>query len=219
PSHSVLFLPDGTSLIAFGPSGLWRWPVRSDAEGKRGDLEVGPGQLLARTGSNMEDQACLCPDGRTIVMGDSTHGQAIMLNLEGESGKVLLRGHHSKIAYVSISPDGKWIASGTRQGAGVRIWDSRSGELVRELPGGPAQVAFSPDGQWLVTGALEEYRFWRVSSWQLGHQIPRDRANLTGPMAFTHDGKLMAIALSSRTVQLINPVTGREIATLPAPTP
>src|SRR5262249_11884869 len=27
PSHSVLFLPDGTSLIAFGPSGLWRWPV------------------------------------------------------------------------------------------------------------------------------------------------------------------------------------------------
>jgi WD40 repeat protein len=42
---------------------------------------------------------------------------------------------------------------------------------------------------------------------------------VSGPLAFTSDGKILAIADSLRNVRLIDTETGRELATLAAPEP
>jgi WD40 repeat protein len=81
-------------------------------------------------------------------------------------------------------------------------------------------VAFSPDGDWLVVGGGDDYRFHRVGTWQAGLVLPRDAGELMpGPMAFARDGGVLAIARTLTDVQLVDPTTGRALATLQAPEP
>jgi hypothetical protein len=117
-----------------------------------------------------------------------------------------------------MSPDGKWVATGHWKGAGVKIWDARAGHPVKEVPAEEAaNVCFSPDGHWLVAGTTTEYSFWEVGSWRCVHRVPRDRASLPGRMAFTPDGALLAITSTNQVVQLLDPATAEEVATLASP--
>lgn len=69
-----------------------------------------------------------------------------------------------------------------------------------------------------MTGSQAEYRFWETGPWTpVGSPILRDRANLRGPLAFAPDGSVLAIAHSPKDVRLVDPATGRELATLTAP--
>src|SRR5262249_5952922 len=104
----------------------------------------------------------------------------------------------------------------------IKVWDARSGQLVSDLPGeglnGDAWLEFSPDGRWLVVGTPREYRLFEVGSWQLGRTHVRERANTLAPhLAFAPDSKILATLQSARTVQLIDPATGQELASLVSP--
>src|SRR5262249_13836713 len=81
-----------------------------------------------------------------------------------------------------------------------------------------ANVVFTPDGRWLVTGAAHEYRFWKVGSWERGPVLPRERSDTSvPPLAFTRDGKILAVCISPRQVRLLDVATARELASLTAP--
>src|SRR5207248_1175066 len=99
------------------------------------------------------------------------------------------------------------------------VWDARSGEVVQKLPSRTgATSAFSPDGRWLVTSPGEAYRVYQVESWQEVGAIPRDNTgDLAGPLAFSWDGKTLAVALSRTRVRLLEAATWKELATLEAP--
>ena len=65
--------------------------------------------------------------------------------------------------------------------------------MVHEVPAASALAEFSPDGKWLVIGNESEYRFHEVGSWRPRHAVAREgAAQLTGPMAFSTDGRLLA---------------------------
>ncbi len=55
--------------------------------------------------------------------------------------------------YVSVSPDGRWVATGSHGRGGAKVWDAATGRFVTDLI--PTQsfvtVGFSPDGKWLAT--------------------------------------------------------------------
>ena len=89
-------------------------------------------------------------------------------------------GEHPEINAVALSPDGRWLATGSRLGSEIKVWDRATGRLLMQIPdstSGAANscVAFSPDGRWLVTGSQGEYRFWQAGSWRFGRTIRRGR--------------------------------------------
>jgi hypothetical protein len=80
-------------------------------------------------------------------------------------------------------------------------------------------VGFSPDGRWLVTSDTNAYRFWAVGTWkERAWSIPCAGDNVygAGPMAFSPDGRLLAVTWSIRQARLVDTRTGRPLATLSA---
>jgi len=93
---------------------------------------------------------------------------------------------------------------------------------VTNLPlGQNVAVAFSPQSRWLVTGAPEEYRFWKVGSWEPAQAVPREHAgDMYGTMVFSPDGGTLALVRGRNAdLKLMEAETGREWATLEAGEP
>jgi len=106
---------------------------------------------------------------------------------------------------LAISPDGRFIATGTGGSTFdnpilhkmheskenmVRLWDAASGELIREMPGHTDVVysmVFSPDGRTLVTGSWDAtMRLWDVET---GRELASARGQGTVyALAITPDG-------------------------------
>jgi WD40 repeat protein len=208
-AQEAIFRRDGTALIVSGPTGLHVWPIAPMGDG----IPVGPPRRLS---ANATGSAGLSLDGRYLVAQEGWH--ATVFDLTGRDAPVRT-GDHPSVSFVAISPDGRWVATGTWHGSGVRVWDARTGKLARELPvPATATVAFSPDDRWLVTSTGAEYCFWDTSAWEPHHRVRRDRAgDAPGYMDFTRRGDLIALTIAANVVQLVEPATGRHVATLEPP--
>jgi tetratricopeptide (TPR) repeat protein/WD40 repeat protein len=222
---SLRFDPVHGDLITGGPDGVHRWPLVAQAAAWR----LGPSRQMPLGGLGMRDAFSLSGNGEALVARAGSD-RAAVLRWRYPTKPILLH-PHPQLWTVAVSPDGKWVATGPWNGAGVRIWDAATGKRVRDLPGSEkypsATVTFSPDGRWLVTGTNRDYRFWRVpqgtgqaepDAWQPGLTIGRtDGAGLPGRMAFSPDGTLLAAQYSGSGVKLRDPRTGAEFATLETP--
>jgi hypothetical protein len=206
---SVLFEPSG-ALLTSGSAGLLRWPVQAEPA-KPGLLRIGPPHKLSVPGS-IGHIACSA-DGKVIALSQFQGGR--VLHADRPDQPVRLE-PHDDARYVAVSPDGRWVATGTHAGTGVKIWEARSGgEPVKVLPAYLSRVGFSPDGKWLATwrGGGTGLRLWAVGSWQEGPQIGG------GVFAFSPDPdrKLLAVETGHGAVRLVDPDTGREYARLEDP--
>ena len=116
---------------------------------------------------------------------------------------------HSVLA-AAFSPDGKRIVSGHGDHS-VRLWDSASGKVLRELKGHSdwvRAVAFSPDGKQVVSGGQDQtVRVWDSASGVELKQLrtPRNRVAL---VAFLPDGKHVLSAGSGGRISRWNLDTG-----------
>jgi serine/threonine protein kinase/WD40 repeat protein/Tfp pilus assembly protein PilF len=205
-----------SSLSKMGTSDL---TVVSDFEFRSSDFwRIGPPRLLDVVSLGHFDRACWSWNGRSIAVVDRNAG-AILINMDKPAERVLFRLPY-EIVSIALSPDERWLATGVWNGP-VFVWDTKSpNEPVRQLPPSRASVAFSPDGKWLVTGAPDAFRFWYVGSWRAGPVLQREHLTQgLGPLAFSKDGRILAIADSAQSLRLIDPDSAKEIATLSAPDP
>jgi WD40 repeat protein len=127
---------------------------------------------------------------------------------------------------IAGSPDGKWVAAGTWEGTGgLRIYDADSGRVVKEWQAGLVVPQFSPDGRWLAvaTGSMgpdgAACSLWRVGTWECVHTWPTERTSSPSRMAFSPDGRVLAIQPTMTDVELVDTTTFRELARLQAPNP
>jgi hypothetical protein len=67
---------------------------------------------------------------------------------------------------------------------------------------------------------VSDYRFYRIGTWHAGLVLARGVEESTpGPLAFARDAGVLAIARTLTDVQLVDPTTGRALATLQGPEP
>jgi serine/threonine protein kinase/WD40 repeat protein/Tfp pilus assembly protein PilF len=213
PTNSVFFSPRGDELITGGAGGLHRWPIRV-ADLAPDLLRIGPPRRAVR---DVVKQFSGTPDGRLLAAAVSDLG-GLVLRIDADVGNGPWLPHAGAV-FAAISPNGRWVATSTWHGRGVAIWDAASGrQITRLLPEEMSTtVCFSPDGNWLVSSTPHEFCFWRVGAWRPGRRLLRAGADVPGHVAFTADGRIAALETSPARVQLFDPETGQELATLEDP--
>jgi WD40 repeat protein len=219
--EAALFHPDGRRLYTFGRTGLRCWPVRGERRGGAEGLRVGPSQLLGVPAVQGWFRGSRSRDGRLVAAADHLDDhtdRAFVFAADRPAERTVLE-DVPKVGTLVLSPDGRWAAGGPIGGpGGLIIWDVRSGRRAHQLPDDKGFAAFSPDGQWLVCGGGGDYLLWRVGSWEPGPVLPRDPRDFSGcTVAFSADGRMLALARSLQQVQLLDFRTRQEVATLAAP--
>ncbi len=201
-----LFLDNG-ELLTSGARGVFGWPIRIDAAGST----IGPPRQLATWPA---ERLARSADGAVIAVAAKVQG-AIVLDRERPTIRNTLLAHEAA-AYLSVSPDGKLIATGTHNGRNVRIWDATTNRLMRELDiKSGSVVAFSPDGRWLATDrAGAGVRIWNTRDWSQIRELPADQLSR---IAFSPNRPLLAVESGKGTIRLYDPADGELRAELEDP--
>ncbi|MBT9156007.1 MAG: hypothetical protein DDT37_00982 [Firmicutes bacterium] len=128
----------------------------------------------------------------------------------------VLRGHEDAVDSVSFSPDGRLLASGSKDQT-VRLWEVSTGKELSILRGHEdpvSPVAFSPDGRLLASGSEDKtVRLWEVSSGK-ELSILRGHEWYVDSVAFSPDGRLLASGSWDNTVRLWEVSSGKELSVL-----
>jgi hypothetical protein len=221
---ALAFHPKDRRLFTTGTRGLMQWPIVPDRDGQ--SLCVGPGVVVLPTGADSRFlRIGVAGTGEWLVLGAGDGG--VDLVPLGEPGGARRLGVHEGLQAVALSPDSRWAVSVGRlydvpgHDDAIRIWDVAQGTLVRRLPLDGADVdfgvTFSPDARWLVTGAFSGYYLREVGSWELKARLPRYPRSLPALVAFTRDGRVLALSQGRNRIDLHEAATLRHLATLEAP--
>ncbi len=112
-----------------------------------------PEGATARLGKGGINKIQYSPDNRFLAVA-STIGIWIYDAVTLQEA-LLFAGNTNGISCVSLSLDGKTIASGNDDET-IHLWDVDTGKLIKILPGHSRrvwQVAFSPDGKTIASGS------------------------------------------------------------------
>jgi WD40 repeat protein len=118
----------------------------------------------------------------------------------------VLKGHTDPVYAVAVSPDGRFVATGSFDKS-IKLWDAKTGREVRTLGGKNGHqnqilsLAFSPDGATLASGGSDNV----VKLWD----VPASRAATVyahpagaAQVALAADGKTLAVGGTDGTIKL-----------------
>ena len=130
-----------------------------------------------------------------------------------------LTGHDGIVTCATFSPDGKFIASGSRDQT-VRIWGAGRWEFLTTLnaaTGAVWTVKFTPDSRFLVTSGEGGTRLWDCASWKCLKTFPGETASLaqTAPLVAVSEVSLFSWWKPAHPVSVWNYLTGEKVRDLP----
>jgi serine/threonine protein kinase/WD40 repeat protein len=218
PPGGPLFQSNSELLIA-GPGGLHRWPIQPGAAAN--ELRLGPPRTVALP--ILPVRAARSQDGRTLAIVSATDETALLVDLATDSVRSP-RFEHALAGFIALSRDGCWLATSGWHSDLVRLWNAKTGKMVHEwtrIPlNGEAKVFFTPDSRVLIISGGDEFSFWDVESLQQIRRVRRDVHQFPGDVAFSPDGKLMALEMAPGIVHLKDATdlaTDRTVARLEDP--
>ncbi|MBN3961492.1 AAA-like domain-containing protein, partial [Nostoc sp. NMS8] len=126
-----------------------------------------------------------------------------------------LEGHSDWVYSVVFSPDGKTLASASRDKT-IKFWNLDTRKQITTLRGRDwvYRVVFSPDGKTLASASTDKtIKLWNLDTRKeiitlSGH------SNSVNSVVFSPDGKTLASASTDKTIKLWNLDTRKEIITL-----
>ena len=197
----VIALPDGAALIASvatdGRVAVWdlaTGTLRAEARSQtRRLLRCAASHDAAFLAAGHEDTTVQLWSLDWNAEGDPSRGEAVPLEARVVRASA---GHTDVVEAVAISPDMKWVASGSRDRT-VRLWDRNSGDVVRVVKGHTSHirdVLFGPDGTQLVTIGDDGV----AGVWDVERLTRRRRAGRY--LAFADDSNLLAAGLNGLSI-------------------
>jgi len=224
--QSLAFAPDGKALVC----GV-------GTEVRLYNLPAGTPARVVATHHEGVTSVAFTPDGAAILSGSHDH---TVKRTDLANGREEWRtpGSFEQVNSVALSDDGSLLATGGGDGrfavglreagakgigpGAVRIWDARTGRLLRRL-GDPAEqimaVALSPDGGLVAGGGGRPdgkgvVRLWTIAdgspTWSTADQDAEVLA-----VAFAPDGSSFASAGADGLIRIRDPQTGTAVRTLP----
>jgi WD40 repeat protein len=188
----ALYSPDGEWVASTGIDRtirVWR------AEGRQ-NRAILHGHTLPATALTFDAGGRRLASISTGDMYGGGDGTVRVWDVDPDATLPVLRGHTRAIYPVALSPDGRWIASGSWDGT-VRLWDAATGEpAAPPLPnaGTVWSLAYGPDGSWLAVLAQHRLRIWDVATGGIRNkemQVPGGTHVSVHP-----DGKRLALTVA-----------------------
>jgi WD40 repeat protein len=218
--NRVAFSPDGRHALSGGSDrfvSLWDVAVDVLVRRFRGSTEsvwalaFSPDgkHALSGGGGVFRDGKWLPGEDFTVYLTDIATGKEVRR----------FQGHTGQVRGIAFTPDGRQALSGGADKT-LRLWDVRSGDLVRAFPAGCVVngLAVSPDGRLALSAGWDgSVRLWQLDN---GREV-RSFAGHPDPVlsvAFSPDGRQALSGGLDGTMRLWDVDSGREVRTFPVPT-
>jgi WD40 repeat protein len=210
--------PKGQLLIIPHPSDVW--DVTFSAESKRMATacadgfariyQVPEGKLLTTTETKEKNiwRVRFSPDGRLLATasGDLNSTSVKVWNAATGAETLSLVGHTGRVRGLDVSPDGKLIATGSRDGT-IRRWSAVDGRELKRFvekthePDETQDLHFTPDGNKLLAAYKATSRVWDLAS---GRILSKFAEGGSWAAAVSPDGKRFALGRGEARIQIFN---------------
>ncbi len=202
--YSVEFSPDGKTLI----SGSSR---NDDQTVKMWNMETGEEFRTLKD----SDSVTLSPDG-TVLAG--SNGKTIKL-LSVDTGLELrsLEGHLYLVEELKFAPDGRTLASVSREDHVIKLWDLQTGQQLQSFSGHTSYVTsitLTPNDSKLIVGNDDDsLKLWNLK----GEEVLEPFAGASGyvySLTLSPDGETLAARDFKRNLKLWTVSTGEVLLTI-----
>lgn len=178
--------------VSFSPDSKWLLTACNDGRARRFDLASGE-EIKP---SYLEEQALhlarVSPDEHLVAVAGEERSAHILHVADDEQGPLLM--HHDPVVSLAFSPNGAWVATGSRD-TKARVWDSYTGlPLTSSLATGDQvdQLAFSEDGTVLATLSGNQVSLWNLApNYTAPRRLQRESEVDTGLMLDGHQVRVM----------------------------